>query len=270
MPAQNKNLELPGYIHSCLCTTYHNRRYGLGTNFKCYANSFSYNAKKEECNHTSLQQQDMYTSDDGMLVNLYGRRGDNLQQFNQTKDILFAGCSFTYGAELHDDKKIWSRIVKDYFYPEGKLFNIGRSGLNTTEIIFDLYKTLNLYGNPKKIFLLIPEIHREGIPYLERTVNKEDLEFINLSQTRTVVSCLVGLEAFCKVKKIELVYASWDLDSSLELKKHNLENFVNIYDTPDDILFYLKDLMPELHWSEKHNKRFAETMIRESNAYTWS
>jgi hypothetical protein len=82
--------------------------------------------------------------------------GYRSKEFSQT-DIIFSGCSFTFGIGT-DINANWSSVVGKYIGLD--YVNLGRNGASTMENILGIFSYCKKYGNPKYIFCLFPNFER--------------------------------------------------------------------------------------------------------------
>jgi len=87
-------------------------------------------------------------------VNSLGYRSD---EFSETRDIVFAGCSNTWGVGVVVDG-IWGNILSKSL--NTKSYNIGVIAKGTQFIVQNTIAFCKEYGNPKAIFCLFPEFTR--------------------------------------------------------------------------------------------------------------
>lgn len=91
------------------------------------------------------------------LINSSGHRGP---EFSKGTDLLFAGCSFTYGLGIPENG-IWGAILANR---RGLTYNnISRGGASIPWIIRELFAYFKKYGNPKTLLCLFPGLTRTFI-----------------------------------------------------------------------------------------------------------
>jgi hypothetical protein len=88
------------------------------------------------------------------ILNSDGFRSD---EFEKNADILFSGCSFTFGAGIPLEY-LWSKIVADRF--GWKHQNLGVPGSSTMTVVSNLFEYFRIYGNPKILVCLFPDPYR--------------------------------------------------------------------------------------------------------------
>jgi hypothetical protein len=87
-------------------------------------------------------------------VNSMGYRSD---EFLENRDIVFSGCSFTWGSGVVLDG-IWGNILSKSL--EKKSYNIGLGGRSVQFIVQNTIAFCKKFGNPKVIFCLFPDFTR--------------------------------------------------------------------------------------------------------------
>lgn len=78
-------------------------------------------------------------------------------EFAETRDIIFAGCSQTWGEGVVYDG-IWGNILSKSL--DKKSYNLGVASKGTQFIVNNTIAFCKKYGNPKAIFCLFPEFTR--------------------------------------------------------------------------------------------------------------
>jgi len=78
-------------------------------------------------------------------------------EFTNSVDILFAGCSITYGLALPYEAT-WAHMVAEELKMSHN--NLSYPGGSTMQIIFNIFKYFEEYGNPKNLFCLFPSLLR--------------------------------------------------------------------------------------------------------------
>lgn len=90
--------------------------------------------------------------------NIYGFR---CGPFNEKADLLFAGCSITYGAGLAEEN-IWGNVLSKKYKKSS--FPIAMSGVSVSWIIAQLFVFFKKYGNPPMVLCLFPDLYRMAFP----------------------------------------------------------------------------------------------------------
>ena len=90
-------------------------------------------------------------------INVDGHRGPD---FIKNVDILFAGCSQTYGLGVKDGT-IWGELVsKDLGL---KYNNVSYRGGSVMQIVYNIFNYFEKYGNPKYILCAFPSFARTHV-----------------------------------------------------------------------------------------------------------
>lgn len=173
-------------------------------------------------------------------------RSQHFKQLDESNiNILYAGCSITYGDGLPEEL-IWSGMLtsklKDFYIKNNvESFNVASSGLAIDNIINNIYKFIHLYGKPTYLFMLLPDLGRQTYfvkkdkKYMPvhlsvnifdapaetgkhlHTFSIEDSMFYNFS-------LIHQLEIFCKMVDIKLVWSFWAQEEYLYYKKESFDS----------------------------------------------
>ena len=118
-----------------------------------------------------------------------GGRGNNFgfrdEPFFECADILMAGCSFTWGAGLHE-KHIWPTYIKKM--TGQKTANIGVSGGSIHGSVARIFAYIRKFGKPKTIICLFPDAFRLYLPLVKgrftnsRVEEREFTSYENIPQ----------------------------------------------------------------------------------------
>lgn len=100
----------------------------------------------------------MLDQSNSYLINSFGFRG---KEFNKDSELLFAGCSFTFGLGLPEEE-IWGSHVANALGMQYS--NLGLPGDSVVGIVSNIYKYFEEYGNPKILLCLFPDFYRFLIP----------------------------------------------------------------------------------------------------------
>jgi hypothetical protein len=106
---------------------------------------------------TSQNKKLFWTPDDikdPYQVNSMAYRSD---EFSETRDIIFAGCSQTWGEGVVLDG-IWGNILSRSL--DKKSYNLGIGSKGVQFIVKNIISFCKEYGNPKVVFCLFPEFTR--------------------------------------------------------------------------------------------------------------
>lgn len=187
------------------------------------------------------------------IINEFGFRSEQFKKLNKENyNILYAGCSFTFGTGLPENltwHNMLTEKIKDKIKnKEVKYYNVGSGGLDIISIVKNVYTFINLYGIPDQIFILVPEVTRaqiyDGNKYVQFTYKKnilfsenkrtEKVYMKNLIYENAFFNCssiLYGLESFCNNLNIQMLWTSWNSNDFKFFNKLNFKNYINI-ETP--------------------------------------
>jgi len=83
------------------------------------------------------------------------------EEFYSNPEVIFSGCSFTYGMGL-EEEYLWTDILAKKI--NKKYINLALPGKSTSSIINNLYSYIREYGKPEYIFCLFPNFNRFELP----------------------------------------------------------------------------------------------------------
>ncbi len=191
------------------------------------------------------------------LLNNHGLRCDDFNAVDlQENHVLFAGCEITIPMDI-DLKNAWSyKIYEDFFKNKNGFRSISYPGANQDKIIINIIKYIYKYGKPNKIILLMPEAIRsygfwnEGKafkPKMYRQFKSDSgIEHNSMALPNDVplellclkyIQSMRFLEIFCNVSKIDLIWSTWDKDTSDIIEDKGFLKFIpisnNLYDQID-------------------------------------
>lgn len=223
-------------------------------NFKLRLGDSKYDLKRKSEN--------LFWLPDGMdspyAVNSMGYRSD---EFLETRDMIFAGCSQTWGDGVVYDG-IWGNLLSESLGI--KSYNLGLGGKSTQFIVQNTIAFCKKYGNPKVLFCLFPEFTRiemksdaefmigrtvsagskgkHTYSLIQMTVNPNRTakyskvphlaeEMIPLELSFSIsIDYINALEIYCKLHGIKLFWGTWDKFQDAYLNKNigsmNFENYV--------------------------------------------
>jgi hypothetical protein len=117
-----------------------------------FKNNLSFNLKNYP-NFTDESQGITYT------FNNLGYRSDDFSKEAASDNFLFAGCSFTFGTGVPYENSWGYELNKqlngNHFY------NISEAGRNAQVIVNEIYQYIKLFGKPKKVFAMFPNMDRD-------------------------------------------------------------------------------------------------------------
>jgi hypothetical protein len=209
--------------------------------------------------------------------NSTGHRCDEFKHHDN--DILFAGCSETFGWTLPEEFT-WSKLIYDKLkLKENSYFNIAVPSHSTELIVSNIFKFFNLYGNVKKIFVLFPNIERAVLvegkkldirhysPHNKKFADSQETYFLKNNVAAQMLSCVNSikfLEQYCKEAKIDLMWGSWDTAANNFYKNINFKYFIDLELNSDYYYNYMTNL--EKDWVLK-NPSYKDIFV---NAYDGS
>jgi len=195
-----------------------------------------------------------WMKDNEYTLNNHGLRCDNFYKIENKKDhILFAGCEYSLAIN-HEVKFSWAYMLYSYLLGSvGTYRNISYPGANPEKIIANLIKYVDAYGAPYKMFVLMPEIIRDygywpdgkvykpkmyrqlkgngGVEHNDVAIpNDVPLNLLLLSYVRSIRI----LESYCSALEIDLIWTTWDKDSSEILSQMDFKYFFPAQINPDD------------------------------------
>ena len=154
------------------------------------------------------------------VVNSHGLRSDEFTIDHVGKHLLFAGCSITAGEGLPLEfvwaKKVYEEISKTE--ETSGYFNIAAPGSSITEIMAQIFKYIDLYGNPDALFVNLPDPDREYYYLSSFDVRHSDLSeglkdpmsMVNIDRINDLaISAYKSLYLYCKATGIDLYSCTW-------------------------------------------------------------
>lgn len=135
----------------------------------------------------------------------YSYRCDSFKSEHDSLHLLFGGCSFTAGEGLSKEDtwayKVYQKANEKYGNTDG-YYNVAVPGIAISEAIDQVFKYIRKYGVPDAVFLLLPDLGREG-----DTVG-DDYNRIMLQAYRTYLY----LDTFLKTAGSQLYSFTWVRD----------------------------------------------------------
>lgn len=183
-----------------------------------------------------------------VLINIDGHRGSN---FKKNIDILYSGCSLTFGTGLPQEA-IWGEMLSESLNLECN--NISYQGGSIINIVNNIFNYINKYGDPKIIACCFPALDRirwfdDGIiteahsnvmqfrDHSDLTWVKGD-KYIKLPSSAGSVLhgnaaryfsifAIKSLENYCNDNGIYFRWTSWVNENVLD--KLNFNNFIKLF-----------------------------------------
>ncbi len=228
-------------------------KYPEGFSFGLFANEFAVHPT-EVSNHVQEDRTNSYT------LNSLGYRSD---EFNDSTELLSAGCSFTFGSGVTQDRRWSSVIAKNLQLRES---NIGVCAWSTQAVIQNIFAYFKKYGHPKVLVCLFPDDTRSVLPSVKGFVEYEDapgqvqFELTNAMLDRTNSDYLYKkksnyskkphsaedvipvelpfyyytkyihfLELYCKTAGIKFLWSTWDSELETYLSDMSMDQVQKNY-----------------------------------------
>jgi hypothetical protein len=207
-------------------------------------------------------------------LNNFGLRCDDFFNPSPEKHILFAGDEITL-AQGVDLEKGWANIVYRNLDPAGGNFrNVSHPGSSATKVVTNLFKYFKAFGNPDKLFVLMPEVIRSIGVIPEHRVFKPKIYRQNMEitpqlaehnlmavpydipmalLTLTYLQQVRYLEQYCYATGIDLMWSSWDESTNNLLSNYDLRYFFKVQMPSDE-----RDI-----WNGGCQKGFADSFLKE-------
>jgi hypothetical protein len=224
-------------------------------------------------------------------MNNVGHRSEDFLPLSPDKtNILFAGCSITFGEGVPSNYP-WPnhvyRMMSKHF-DLGPLNILGYPGGTAEKIISNIFKYCALYGNPDYIFVTLPDYSREiryshgnfhpFLPYSYREqkfVDDSTNPRVSFYRTQNMYRLL---EIFCLANGIKLIGCSWDSSTTYVMEKLNFTTFHKLFFNTDyeDLL---KDFIKNTGDKEEEFLIFArdgvhpgliQNLVHAKSMYDWA
>jgi hypothetical protein len=166
--------------------------------------------------------------------NSMGYRSDEFVELDKSNNnVLFAGCSVTYGSGLFL-KETWAHLVWSQMNNTSGFFNLSSVARSIPIICFEVIKYCNQYGNPNTLVLMLPDINRltkYSYPDKEYMIHMfgqtdsiyaESSEYKDLEQQ--AFQYYTMLEIFCLKNNIDLFTFSWAQGTENLLARNSAKN----------------------------------------------
>ena len=184
------------------------------------------------------------------------------KEFEKDADLLFAGCSITYGEGVVEPA-IWGNLVASKLNLKG--FNLGIPGGSVHFIVNNLFNYFQEFGNPKNLLCIFPDFLRMEM-YSDYSHMRSDLditkdkelsgyqnyhlllypnnEYAKISKQPHVASEIIPkeltlslsiqhikfLEMYCLEAGINFLWGTWHEEQENYILKNNLlfKNFIDL------------------------------------------
>ncbi len=158
-------------------------------------------------------------------------RSRHFEKLNEKEvNILYSGCSWTYGSGMYEDF-MWTKFLTEKIKGNGKVvkdFNVALPGSSVFLAIKNVMSFIRQYGKPTYIFINMPPIARDmkydkknnffysvvmGSGYFESNHPKIYLEYIKSHNHEDSILKAVDqikmLEDYCSEAGIKLIWTFW-------------------------------------------------------------
>ena len=176
-------------------------------------------------------------------LNNYGFRSSKFDKLSSSKkNILFTGCSNTFGAALPEELR-WSSIFSKKM--DVNEYNVATYGAGIDLSIKNAMGFINLFGKPDAVIMLLPDMARQTVysdfakTYIKASPLWSHLEDKNVDPALKDFTIgykhqnlwfynttLINMfEEFCNASGIKLIWSTW---SSADLNVYNRLKFKNL------------------------------------------
>ena len=206
-----------------------------------------FNPSTHRYKESGLNTNDSASHKPNKNVNYYiNRNGIIGKEFIENAEILAAGCSFTAGIGLSTGLS-WPYVIGER--TQLSFNQLGIPGGSIQQITTAIFEFIKIYGKPKYLLFLAPEIGRQWIhvdtpPYRERfSWSKRDRDFeshenfnpgyskgteISLDIViQNSFNALKNLQDFCTIEGISFKFYSWDPADNHFYSTQGVGNFIN-------------------------------------------
>lgn len=186
-------------------------------------------------------------------LNNYTYRSDDFDKEQSSNNMLYSGCSFTFGIGV-PYKSIWANMLNDSFGYD-KFYNLGISGGSFESIIYDVYTYIEKFGPPKGIVILFPppirmmalQVDNKKLKILpfrvihmkdkeEKKYYKENKDLFDYDLwTIKFYKMVRTLEMFLESLGVPFMWGCWDLYVNKMMNSATgLKNYIDIYGPDKD------------------------------------
>lgn len=210
----------------------------------------------------TLYEKSINSSEDNFnyVLNSNGHRSDNFHNKTEKDEILFAGCSFTFGEGLPVNES-WSGQLFSHFKKNNicdKYLSIAYPGGSIQLIVYSIFKYVELFNKPKTIMALFPESERflffsKNNMYSMNPISKDmDKNIFWKTKENALMNAYIliyQLEMFCKSNHIQLIWSTWYNEQQDAFKDFNFSNYLYIND---------KIVINSINYDEVKNLKYIE------------
>jgi hypothetical protein len=182
-------------------------------------------------------------------LNNYGFRSDDFNSIDATDNVLYGGCSNTFGLGLPVELT-WAYALNQKFGKD-KFFSVAVNSASTSVVVNNTIHYIRTIGKPKAIILLMPDLKRV-IAKITQRVDKTNGTYMMINNTGKQLfnrdekdKSFFGyvlesnykinfyhnirtLEFICEELNIPLMWSTWNEDLN-ELMKNELSGKLNHY-----------------------------------------
>lgn len=178
-------------------------------------------------------------------LNNFGHRSEDFVALDKNKvNILFAGCSETFGESLPEKHSWPHHVVHDLEKDSvnlGPIQILGFPGGSMSKIVRNIFKYVDKFGQPDYILLFAPDSIRFEMYNLEnkkhQIKNNADIADMYKDVSYNAIYDLFSnycqqyelLRIFCKTNNIKLLSTSWHAESAYLMNKMHPETFRDMY-----------------------------------------
>lgn len=112
-----------------------------------------------------------HVQEDNLNTYTLNSRGYRSAELTKNAELVVAGCSFTFGSGVSEERSWGSLVAQGLGLP---LTNLGVSSWSTQAIIYNLFAYFKEYGNPKRLLCLFPDDSRALLPMVRGAFEHRD------------------------------------------------------------------------------------------------
>ena len=183
----------------------------------------------------------------------YNRNSDGYrsEDFHNTPDFLFAGCSETFG-ESAEFETVWAyKLFNNIKSDSDRYCNVGLPGLDISLVIHHIFNFIKKYGKPKNLFVVFPQFNRiietnkDNTSTLILTYDpmdgREELDNIIFSNKKIINAIqsanllqIKNFERTCEELAINLIWGTWCRESNNKVIEEGIfNNYINLINNKD-------------------------------------
>jgi hypothetical protein len=187
------------------------------------------------------------------VLNKENFRSNDFITMHNSKHIVFAGCSNTFGTgNRYED--VWSYLLYNKILTQetcSGYFNLGAEGATIFEIIVNLYRYIRKYSKPDLIFLLLPNIERDYVYFKNSKIWLNDF----------IVEYYKQIEDYCISNNITLISSSWLTPGHDHFKLTSKEGIIQASKGDPFFEFGIRDPFEALNSLEKNTSTFKNMKV---------